>query len=198
MMNTWYRTGLYEDAVVSLTRCEEEVIRLRKDSHSLKWMLISLHSTVQGFMALVLDQGNLINLMRVNDAEKWLKAHEQGEQYPVCSMDRFRNLYKKIKKPEFMAGIVNWSKFSQKSHDDQIKWLNEQRNQFIHFNISGWSINIAEIHLLIDRMMDIVEFCAKNPHFPWHRLEDSEKARRQVIQTISRIRTAANEPFTVV
>jgi hypothetical protein len=190
-MEKWHRTGLFEDAVISLKRCEEETQRFRSDPDALKWMVISLHSSVQGFIALVLSQGNGLQLMRKSAMVKWLEAHKNGHNYPDDTrMDTFLNLYSKIKKEECMQGMSGVVPFKSDGHNKAMKYLNELRNQFIHFNIDGWSINTGDLAWVIAKSMDVVEFTYQSPHFPWHRCDDSEILRNHIGQQISNIRSA--------
>jgi hypothetical protein len=125
---------MFEDAMASLDRCAEEVARLRGEPHAIKWTLLSMHSALQGFMALILEQGNGLLLMPKKDMIEWQKAHYAGNTYPTGQMDTFLNLYAKIKRKESMPGAAP---FKTIGHTEAMKELNALRNQFIHFNISG-------------------------------------------------------------
>jgi hypothetical protein len=195
-MNNYYRTGLFEDAIVSLSRCQEEVSRFRVDPHALKWVLLSLHSTIQGFMALVLEQGNGLSLMTAKDAKAWLEAHDQRKPHPQSSrMDTFLNLYKKIKQTEMMVGMIGAEPFKPNGHDAHMKSLNSLRNDFIHFTLSGWSIEVSGLNGLIEQMMDIVDFCHRSILFPWQRYNNADKYRSEIQSSVSRIRTECKVPF---
>ncbi len=197
-MDNYYRTGIFEDAIASLSRCQEEVDRLRDDPHALKWVLLSLHSAVQGFMCLVLDQGNCLLLMKPEDAKAWMEAHDQNKPYPKNSrMDTFLNLYKKVKKTEAMMGTIGAEPFEPNGHDAYMKSLNNLRNNFIHFTLSGWSIEVSGLDELIGKMMDIVEFCSSSVLFPWHRYRKSTEYREKVSTAIANIRTACIESFVI-
>jgi hypothetical protein len=197
-MCSYYRTGLLEDALRTLSRCEEEVARFRHDPHALKWLLISLHCTVQSFMASVLEQGNGLQIMKPKVAKAWLKAHYGDEDYPTkTDMDYFLNLYEKIKDADSMRGYASLLPFKQSGHDDSIATLNEWRNQYIHFNISSWSIEVSGLHELIKKVMDVVQYCSESTSFPWHRFGDSKPHRDKVLEAISKIRAECESPFSV-
>jgi hypothetical protein len=98
MSEIWLRTDEKEDAIASLKLYIDAVFKINVDIVYWKWAIISLHNTVQSIMAFHLGFGNDLLVMRQEDAEAWLKAHESGTAYPESKMDNFLNLYKKIKK----------------------------------------------------------------------------------------------------
>jgi hypothetical protein len=197
IVSNWYRTGLFDDAIASLSRSEEEVRRLSDDPDALKWALIALHSTVQGFMALVLEQGNGLLLMPKKDTAEWLEAHYGDKAYPETRMDRFLNLYAKIKRQECMQGIMGAVPFKNDGHDREMKSLNRLRNQFIHFNVGGWSIEISGLQILVSKVIDVVDYAYLSPLFPWHRYDDAEKLRDRIRNHISLIRAICEKPFAI-
>jgi hypothetical protein len=97
MRNEYLRTDHWTDAVVSLEAAQEFSARITLDEHQWKWALIAVHSSVQGFMALALEHGNGLLVLRDDIAAKWHKAHESGKPYPEEKMDYFLSLYEKVK-----------------------------------------------------------------------------------------------------
>jgi hypothetical protein len=112
-------------------------------------------------------------------------------------MDNFLNLYAKIKSAESMVGVTDAKPFIPQDHDPCMNWLNEQRNQFIHFNVSSYSVDITDVHMLFTRAMDVVEFCSSSVLFPWHRYENSSEYREKVLTITANIRAACIESFVL-
>src|SRR6478752_487934 len=104
MRQTRYlRTDEHEEAVRSLEWAEAQARSLGEDSYQWKWVLISLHNAVQGFMVLALWQGNGLLALRDKIAGKWLKAYRDGGDYPAEKLDEFLNLYQKVKDKDNMV-----------------------------------------------------------------------------------------------
>jgi len=143
MRNEYLRTDHWIDAVASLEAAQEFCARVTLDEHQWKWILIATHSSVQGFMALALEHGNGLLVLRDDIRAKWLKAHESGNPYPEEKMDFFLSLYEKIKS-DVVCRFHGSKKFiAGPSHDYSMNKLNELRNDYIHFRPKGWSIQLA-------------------------------------------------------
>ena len=98
MSNIWLNTDEREDAIASLKLYADVINRCGKDLSYWKWALVSLHSAVQAVMAIHLGFGNNMLVMRQEDAEALLDAHDNWKPYPSTKMYPFLNLYKKIKR----------------------------------------------------------------------------------------------------
>jgi hypothetical protein len=92
MQNEFLRTDHWIDAVASLEAEQEFIARVTLDEHQWKWVIISVHSCVQGFMSLALNQGNGLLVLRDDLAAKWLHSYRSGKNYPVEKMDFFITL----------------------------------------------------------------------------------------------------------
>jgi hypothetical protein len=139
MSDIWFRTDEREDAISSLKLYFDAIKQSDGDISYWKWALISLHSALQSVMAIQLSFGNDLLVMSQEDAEAWLKAHEEGKPYPDTKMDSFLNLYKKIKSHEVFG-----YKFVPKGQQGKsIKRLNFFRNEFVHFMPKGWAIEMS-------------------------------------------------------
>lgn len=76
-----------------------------------------------------------INTWKKPHAKKWLKAYDESlaseglKELPNLQLDYFMELYDKlfINKPESQRGLINW--------------LNDTRNEFIHFNSDSYSVH---------------------------------------------------------
>ena len=95
--NDYLRTSHWTDAITSLEDTHDFTGRIALSPHYWKWVVIAVHSAVQGFMALALEQGNSLLVMDDNRGAKWLHAYEKGDSYPEDRMDRFHSLYEKVK-----------------------------------------------------------------------------------------------------
>jgi hypothetical protein len=111
-------------------------------------------------MALALEHGNALLVMKDRVAAKWLEAHRTGAQYPDEQMDFFLGLYDKVK-TDVVACYVESKKFvAGASHDSSMKKLNELRNGFVHFMPKLWDIEIAGLPVICLDCLDLASFLA--------------------------------------
>jgi hypothetical protein len=76
----------------------EELQHVTQDPYRWKWVIIALHSGLQGMMVLALQGSHGLHVLKPKDADKWLEAYERGETYTGnLELDKFLCLYKKIK-----------------------------------------------------------------------------------------------------
>ena len=124
-------TGSAVETVSALEAAADELERAQGDPYRWKWVILTLHSAVQGMMALALKGSNGLNVLKSDDAKRWLDAYENDAPLLAdLEMDSFLNLYKKIKSDSY----IDSEKFTpQGTQGRSIKLLNQLRNQFIHF-----------------------------------------------------------------
>lgn len=175
-MSEYLRTNHWTDAVMSLETAREFCATVTVDAHRWKWVLIAVHSAVQGFMALALEQGNALLVMKDQVAAKWLKAHASGAPYPEEQMDFFLSLYEKVKSDEVCRYAESRRFVPGASHDSSMKKLNELRNGFVHFSPKVWSIELAGLPSICLDCLDVAHFLAwESGTIIWH---DGELSRR--------------------
>lgn len=177
-----YEVDMIGDVLDSVAESVRQAKRLRDEGGTPKWLLIAVHSAVQGAMVCALDQGNGIAAMKEEDAKRWLAAHERSRtdeavRYPDTKLDYFLSLYAKVKEPKYMSHFVAAQPFRPIDHDESMRQLNDLRNGFIHFHVGGWSIEKALVVECVERATDIVGFLVDSPIFPWHRRDVAAKER---------------------
>lgn len=103
--------------------------RIHENKHLWKYVIISIHNALQCYLSIALRGGSGIATWKKSHAKKWLKAYEANEDLPDVQLDYFMELYDKI--------------FINKPADKRelVKWLNETRNEFIHFNSDSFSVH---------------------------------------------------------
>ena len=99
-MENWFETNEAQEAVLSLQMMSEQLDHLAKtgNKHCWTWIIIGLHTALNGFMVLALSGTNSLNVFPENCAKQWLTAYYSNSgKYPEPRLDCFLNLYNKIK-----------------------------------------------------------------------------------------------------
>jgi hypothetical protein len=159
MKEEWLRTDETLEAVSALEMVATSLENVGNDWYQWKWAILALHNSLQGFMVLALRGGNGLNCLKDEIAEKWLRAYKTGGKYPKEKLDRFLNLYKKVKKPERMKFYGHSKAFKPLgSQGESVKRLNRLRNEFVHFVPKGWSLEISGLPQIFFDCLNIIEF----------------------------------------
>jgi hypothetical protein len=153
MNEHWLHTDERSDVIASMAMLDIALNQVASDLTMWKWIVITTHSALQSAIACHLGAiGNSFLVARQEDAEAWLKAHEDGTPYPEMMIDSFLNLYDKLKKNEIYG-----YKFAPKGTQGRsIKKVNEYRNEFVHFMPKGWALEVAGLPRICIDCLDVV------------------------------------------
>ncbi len=160
---TFVVTDECEETVSALETTANELERAKADPYRWKWVILALHSALQGMMVLALRGGNNLRVLKTEDAKRFLDAYENGMPIPAnLQMDDFPNLYKKVKS-EAMLFYGHSEKFTpQGTQSRSIKRLNRLRNQFMHFTPCTFMLGLKELPEMTLDCLAIADFLA------WH------------------------------
>lgn len=103
-----------------------------------KWALIAAHCALQGAVCIALRGSAGFDTWKPNHLKKWLEAYEKNEDLPDPQLDYFMQLYNRL--------FGNESEINR----DLINWLNDCRNNFIHFNTDQFAIERKSLIEAID------------------------------------------------
>jgi hypothetical protein len=153
MKEQWLHTDERSDVLASLAMLDRALDAVTKDSAAWKWIVIATHSALQSAIACHLSSvGNSFLVATQEDAEAWLRAHENGDPYPEMMMDSFPNLYDKLKKVQ-----VHGYRFSPKDQQGRsMKKINEFRNEFVHFMPKGWSLQLDGLPKICTDCLNVI------------------------------------------
>jgi hypothetical protein len=152
-----------------------------QEPHLWRWVIIALHNAAQGAMVLSLRHGNGLLALSDESYSAWMSAYEKNEPPPPEKLDRYLNLYKKVKHQELgqLGGNKRFVPLGQEGAD--IKRLNALRNEFIHFTPKSWSLQVdglPRIALAVSRLIHFLGVETQNIF--WH----SENARQALIESL--------------
>jgi hypothetical protein len=174
---TYLRTDLHNEAITALEICGQFSRDTTRDNGLWKWVIISLHNALQGFMCLALQGSDGLRVLKDDVAKAWLTAHDQGLPLPVEKLDWFPNLYIKIKS-DVMKFNVNSKPFPNNDRiNTSVTILNEYRNNFVHFLPQSWSINIASLPSLCLDCIAVIKFLVdESGNITWYQERNRSRA----------------------
>ena len=148
-------TDEFEETVSALEATAHEFERVQADPYRWKWVILTLHSALQGMMVLALQGSNALGVLKPESKKRRLSAYESGEPYPTdLEMDYFLGLYRKIKRNNDMLLYCDSKRFIPKGTQGRsIKDLNHLRNRFVHFTPGRFKFP----HGLSRMMLDCLE-----------------------------------------
>lgn len=175
----YLRTDEREEAVRSLEWAEAQSRLVSNDPYMWKWILVSLHNAVQGFMVLSLWNGNGLLTLSSKGATRWLDAYNNGGPYPIDKLDKFLNLYAKVKDNSNFHFVDSSAFIPGTTHDVSFERLNEFRNEFIHFTPKGWSLELQGLPRVGLDALDLIQFFGwESTAILWHKRELVVRAKR--------------------
>ncbi len=184
-------TDTFVETVSALEASSDELARVLKDSYRWKWVILALHSALQGMMALALRGGNNLRMLKPKDARRWLDAYESGAPLPAdLKMDSFLNLYEKIKSETVLFYVTSKKFTPEGTQGKSIKDLNRLRNQFVHFTPCTLSLILNGLpEMTIDCLKIAVFLAYDSGNIDWPedlggRLEKAFKTAAKAAQEI--------------
>jgi len=192
-MEIWFRTNEFEEAILSLEKVDYTSELIVNDISEWRWLVISLHNALQGFMVLALRGSNNFAILTTKCAAEWMEAYRSDKPLPVERLDSFLNLYKKIKNDRMLM-YGHSKKF--KPTDTQgrsIKKLNNFRNDFIHFIPKGWSIEVSGLPQISLDCLSIIGFLSwESGNIIWNKNSLKTRAERAIRKAKANLLTINN------
>lgn len=146
-----------KDTICSLELLVEHLPKVTTAPQYWKWVILSTHSALQGFMVLSLRGTSDLNVLTKKSATEWLEACESKSSYQPRKLEYFLNLYAKIKSDAMLLYTNSRCFTATKQQDECVKRLNAIRNDFIHYvptsaayNVKSWASIILEVIPMIE------------------------------------------------
>jgi hypothetical protein len=172
------------DALASLELLAESLPKVLITPHYWKWVILSLHSALQGFMVLSLQGTNFLGVLSSKSAREWLDAYEGSStpQNPL-KLDAFLNLYSKVKSDTILIWANSKAFEPSSSQDASVNKLNAFRNDFIHYIPAEALLDMRVWARLVLDVVPIIEFLA----FESNNIRFDEDAIRQKVKGLCEI-----------
>ena len=204
-MTDFVHTDERQDVLASLEHFATSLAEVKQSDGAWKWVVLSLHSALQGAMVCHLSGTEQIGALTPKCAEKWIEWHERDRRgeihYIKEGLDEFgvpvrRPKTRRDQPPrdrvanakELFRRLSSQSKRIEPGCGKIIKITSEQeksferlhdlRNNFTHFSPKGWSIEIQLIEGVIPDILDIIAHIADD-WWPFRHMSDDERAMLQ-------------------
>ena len=220
-MTDYIRTDECQDVLASLEHCALSLKQAQRSDRSWKWVVLSLHSALQGAMVCHLSGTAQLGALTKNCAEEWLEWRERDHRGEITwiqeGVDEFgvptrRIENKKDQPPEnFVAPAGKLFKrlsctslriegecggiisITEKQRES-FTLLHKRRNTFTHFSPKGWSIEINFVEDIIDDILDVL--CSiLDDQWPFRHMPDEDKSALR--SRIEEIRSIASQGRTL-
>ena len=148
-----------KDAICSLELLVEHLPKVITAPQHWKWVILSAHSALQGFMVLALRGTNDLNVLTKKSATEWLEAYEsKSPRYQPRKLEYFLKLYTKIKSDAMLLYTNSKCFTATKSQDECVKRLHAIRNDFIHYVPTSAAYNMKRWASVILEVIPIIKF----------------------------------------
>jgi hypothetical protein len=131
-------------------------------------------------MVLALTGTNSLLTYSDECAKEWLRCYENETALPDCYLDKFMNLYQKIKSDRFLL-FLNTQKYQPTSSQKRnIKRLNDIRNTFVHYKIDLFMASQSDFpfEIILD-CLNFIEFLAlKSNNIFWGEEENKSTVEK--------------------
>ena len=156
--NSFFRIDDLSEPYNALKMTEYFISQVDSEEYHLKWAIIAIHNSLQGFMVLALRGTSNLQIIKKNKTNKGKNAYEILSN-PENKLDNFLNLFQKIQNDKFMKqNISSNTLICNEEMKQSIEWLNETRNNLIHYLLSGYSIEINSICFSLLNCLKIISF----------------------------------------
>ena len=169
------------DVLASLEACADNLARTSESDRAWKWVVLSMHSALQGAMVCHLSGSTRIGALKAKCAKAWRTWLNEGkytgdEEPPSSFVASAPELLKRLagSSPRFGHDCGQVIKITE-AQSKSFKSLHELRNQFTHFHPQSWIIETALIRESLSGALEILEAIAKDP-WPFQHMSESERA----------------------
>ena len=178
----WIRTDETEDVAASLRHALKSLSFVEADDQAWKWVALALHSALQGACVChLVTTASPVGAVTERNAKEWLDYFEASRidpklVSPQTYLMTLPDLLKTVRKPRSAGDASNPEGVTLT--DSELEWLKHFhdviRNQFIHFEPLGWSIEVSgipKVGVLIARIIrEILDmgWAFRHQELDWH------------------------------
>jgi hypothetical protein len=151
MKDNWLQTDEADDVAGSVRHALQCLEMVGQDKQAWKWFVLALHSAIQGACVCnLVSTASPVGAVYPENATKFINYFEESRTNPDAKPPEARimalpDLLKAVRKPNSAGDRSNNLGIS--ITDGELEWLGRFhtifRNQFVHFDPMGWSLEIS-------------------------------------------------------
>jgi hypothetical protein len=177
----------FEDAVLSVELAAEKLSHVQNSPTLWKWVIIAMQNAVQGAMVLALagtDGCGALFPKSQKQNREWLQNPTPDR--PRREMADYNTLLAWIQKPQLLEGPVPL--LSEDNCQNLIR-LNQLRRQFVHYNPTGWGIELQYMLNIMPVATDVFEHLTTTQGRP--NIHFTADQKRRIQRSLAAIRLKA-------
>jgi hypothetical protein len=193
-MELWLHTDEHEEAVSALEFVLESASKVATDIYRWRWIIISLHSALQGFMVIALRHTDGSGPVPDDIITRILVAQRTKEPQPREMLHKFLVLYRKLRSSR-MDRFVHSRRFQPHGTQNRsVCRLNQLRNEFIHFTPKGWSLDVSSLpHICLDCLSVIHFLESQSGNIVWYNNTLHQRASNALTTAIAFFKALRDE-----
>ena len=194
-MSMYVHTDECQDVLASLEQCALSLAQVRRSERAWKWVILSLHSALQGAMVCHLSGTERLGALEKRSATKWRGWNKRNIQddrddsgVPISErVADAKKLFKRLhcsaaRVEDGCGGVISIAEHQRES----FKRLHELRNELSHFSPKGWSIGLSGTKQVIGDVLNIMCLIADD-RWPFrHMTEQDRNILRSKIEGVRR------------
>jgi hypothetical protein len=160
MKNEYLETNEAMEFLDSLASLSDFLEKARSEPKYWKWSFIALHMTIQSAMVIALRRTDGFGPLSEKKEKKYFEqvdATGKHQQLPDYLM-KFLQLYQKIKKEGTIQSAHGESYIPKGNEDKQMEFLNNVRNDYIHFTPKIWMLHVGTAPDLFLSLIEIPKY----------------------------------------
>jgi len=164
LAENWIRIDEVEDVAGAIRHAIRSAQFVQEDALSWKWVVLALHSALQGACVCHLTTtAEPVGAVNKRNAREWLEYYEKSltdpnARPPKTELMAFPELLRAIREPHAAGDGSNPIEIT--ISDSELNWLcrfhKTIRNQFVHFEPMGWSIEVSGVPGIAKLMARII------------------------------------------
>jgi len=199
MAENWIQTDEVEDVAGSIRHVIRAARFVDEDPLAWKWVVLALHSALQGACVCHLTTtASPVGAVTQRNASEWLAYFEDSRTDPEVKRPKtfllgLPDLLKAVRRPLSAGGPSDAAGVA--ISEAELQWLvrfhDGIRNQFVHFEPTGWSIEVSGIPEIAKLVARIIEQILAAGWAFRHLKVEHRQAMNRDLQTLTSMKWSA-------
>ncbi len=184
------------EVVADLELVSEHMAHDPADPIHAKWIILALHSALEGFMILALRGRNGLNLLTEASARERIAAYERKDgQFPEPKIDTFAHLFKKIQSDRMITYVLSAPFVPNGAQSKSVAALDRLHGACTRFLPKDAPVDLSPLSLIIADCCDVISFLAFDcGNVAWSNPEEESKTKALLDQIRQRNAGASHSP----